>query len=213
MPKIKVPRKAVTNAVQRLNQAMRQRPHQESGASRIFRGSAVVQGWANYYKIAHNFSKMAQLLDYHAFWMAIKTLCRKFDLSTAQCLAKYKTGVHLSMGESCMLRRAQDIRMSLDFHGPGQYNPGTGTYLDDLDWEADFRVYEGQRLGNMDLKVLALHRDGFRCRKCGITVTWEAAEADHIQPVKAFASFAQAHTLNNVQTLCRTCHKEKTCAE
>ena len=62
----------------------------------------------------------------------------------------------------------------------------------------------------MDFKVIALLYDGFRCRKCGTTVTWEESEADHIEPVSSFANFAQAHTLTNVQTLCLDCHKEKT---
>lgn len=213
VPKIKVPRKAVTNAVQRLNDAMRYRAHQESGASRIARGSAVVLGWSNYYKIAHNFCNMAHLVDHHAYWIAAKALCRKFDLSTARCLVKYGKGNYISMGEGRVLRKASDIKMSLDLRGPDPYDPGTGTYLDDLDWEADFRVYEWRRPGSTDLKVFALHRDGFRCRKCGTTVTWEDSEADHIQPVSTFASFAKAHTLDNLQILCLTCHKEKTYAK
>ena len=213
VPKIKVPRRAVTNAVQRLNEAMRHRPLQESSMCRIVRGSAVVRGWSNYYKIAHNFSKAASLLDHHAFWIATKALCRKLDLTTAQCLAKYRTGNYISMGEGCMLRKAQDTKMSLNYRKPDAYDPGTGSYLDDLDWEADFQIYEWRRSGSMDLKVLALHRDGFRCRKCGTTVTWETSEADHIQPVSQFASFAESHSLNNVQILCDTCHEEKTYAK
>jgi 5-methylcytosine-specific restriction endonuclease McrA len=210
VPKIKVPRKAVTNAVQGLTEAMRHRPHQESAACRIVRGSAVVRGWSNYYKIGHNFSKVANLLDHLAFWIATKALCRKFDLSTAQCLAKYRKGNTIGVGEGCALQMAHDTKLSLDYRLPDPYEPGTGTYLDDLDWEADFRIYESQRPGSMDLKVLALHRDGFRCRQCGTTVTWENSEADHIQPVSSFANFTQAHTLNNVQILCLICHKEKT---
>ena len=152
------------------------------------------------------------MLDHHAFWIAVKAFCRKFDLSTAQCLAKYAQGGTISVGAGRTLQRASDIKMSLDFRNPEPYTPGTVTYLDDLDWEADFRMYEGERLGSMDFKVLALHRDGFRCRKCGTAVMWETSEADHIQPVSSFASFAQAHTLKNVQTLCLVCHKEKTYA-
>jgi hypothetical protein len=25
-------------------------------------------------------------LDYHAFWIAVKALCRRYDITTAQCL-------------------------------------------------------------------------------------------------------------------------------
>ncbi|MCX5673238.1 MAG: group II intron reverse transcriptase/maturase [Planctomycetota bacterium] len=211
VPKIKVPRKAVADAVQSLNSAMRRRPQQESAACRIIRGSAVVRGWSNYFKIGHNFSKVAGLLDHHAFWIAAKALCRKFDLSTAQCLAKYARGSAIGVSKGCTLQRASDIKMSLDFRNPEPYTPGTTTYPDDLDWEADFQMYEShKRPGSMDFKVLALRRDGFRCRKCGAAVTCENSEADHIQPVSSFAHFAQAHLLENVQTLCLACHQEKT---
>ena len=71
---------------------MRWRPLQESGAARLVRASAVVRGWSNYYKIACNFSKSANWLDYQAFWIAVKALCRKFDISTAQGLRKYGRG-------------------------------------------------------------------------------------------------------------------------
>jgi RNA-directed DNA polymerase len=67
VPKIRVPRNAITRGVQRLNEAMRWQPTQQSGAARLVRGSAVVTGWANYYRIAHDFSRAANTLDYHAY--------------------------------------------------------------------------------------------------------------------------------------------------
>jgi len=212
VPKIKVPRKAVTNAARRLNEAMRYRPHQESAVARIVRGSAVVLGWSHYFKIAHNYNGAAGTLDHHAFWIATKALCRKFDITTAQCLRKYGRGKSISMGEGCTLRMFQDTKMSLNFRGPKPYEPGTGCYLEDLDLEADFRIYEGLRFGSMDFKVLALFRDGYRCRKCGTAVKYEDSEADHIEPVNRFANLMQAHHLGNIQILCLTCHQEKTCA-
>ena len=53
----------------------------------------------------------------------------------------------------------------------------------------------------MDTKALALFRDGSRCRKCGVSETSGASEADHIVPVKRFASFQQADVPTNVQIL------------
>ena len=57
VPKIQVPRKAITRATQRINDAMRYRPHQESGATRIVRGNAVIRGWSHYFRIAHDFHR------------------------------------------------------------------------------------------------------------------------------------------------------------
>ena len=73
VPKVRVPRSAITNGIRRLNAAMRWQPTQQSGATRLVRGSAVTTGWANYYRIAHDFSRAANTLDYHALWWTPKT--------------------------------------------------------------------------------------------------------------------------------------------
>ena len=214
VPKIRIPRKALTNAKQRLNEAMRWQPTQQSGAARLVRGSAVVRGWANYYKIAHDFKRMANQLDYHAFWIGVKALCRRYDITTAQCIRKYGCGENsLSIGDSYMLKRAQDTSVSWKQFSPKAYEPDTGCYLDDVDWEVEFRHYEAQRPGRMDFKALTLFRDGNRCRHCGTRVTRETSEMDHIKPVSSFSNFVQATTLLNLQTLCLKCHKEKTYAK
>ena len=140
VPKIKVPRKALNNVVRRLNEAMRWRPLQDSGAARLVRGSAIVRGWSNYYRVAHDYSKSANWLDHQALWIAVKALCCKFDISTAECLRKYERGQNqISITDKYMLRRAQDIPMSWRHEAPAPYNPGTGCYLEDADWEAVIR--------------------------------------------------------------------------
>jgi hypothetical protein len=157
---------------------------------------------------------MANHLDYHAFWIAVKALCRRYAITTAQCIRKYGRGESISIGNRYVLKRAQDIQMSWKQEPPKPYDPGTGCYLDDVDWEAEVRPYENrQRPGRMDFKAMTLFRDGYRCRQCGICVTHETSEADHIKPVNSFASYAQATNLLNLQTLCLECHKEKTRAK
>ena len=212
VPQIKVPRKATTRIIQRLKEVMPYRPLQESGATRIVRGSVVIRGWSNYFRIAHNFSQAANTLDHQAFWIATKALCRKFDLTTAKCLHRYRFGSVIGIDESCTLMRAQDVKMVSRLLPPEPYQPGTGCYLEDLDWEVDFRLLERRRPGRMDTKVLALFRDGYRCRKCGVRVTYGNSEADHIVPVRRFASFQQANVPLNLQILCLECHKAKTAA-
>ena len=53
--KLKVGRKAIANIQLRLGEALRCRPMQESISVRLVRASAVIRGWSNYFKIAHNF--------------------------------------------------------------------------------------------------------------------------------------------------------------
>ena len=213
VPKIRVPQKAIINAQRRLAQAMRYRPQQESVAIRIIRGSKVVRGWAHYYKIAHNFSNVSYKLDNHAYWTAAKAICRKNDLTTGQCLRKYTFGNAIGVTEKCTLAKFSDVKMSLDYRGPLPYEPGKDRYQGNLEAEVEFRIHEATRPGSMDLKYEVLIRDDYRCQKCKKIVSDTTSHADHIKPVKQFASFAQAHELNNIQTLCIECHKAKTYAK
>ena len=98
VPKIKVGRKAIAKIQTRLGEVLRYRPMQESISVRLTRASTVIRGWSNYFKIAHNFAGVAHGLDHRAFWIATKAICRKEDITTAQCLRKYRVrnaiGVH-----------------------------------------------------------------------------------------------------------------------
>jgi RNA-directed DNA polymerase len=210
VPKIKIPNKARTKILERLSETIRFRPHQESVSSRIIRGSSVILGWANYYRIAHNYASVASTLDHHTFWIATKTICRKFDISTAQCLRKYQLDNTIGVNDDFKLRKFSDIKRSRDFRGPKPYQPGKGLYLDDAEMDVNYQMYEKGRLDSMDLKIEALQRDGYKCRHCGVPVSFKSSQADHIRSVKCFANFSQAHTLSNIQTLCLSCHKEKT---
>jgi group II intron reverse transcriptase/maturase len=210
IPKIQIGLKALRNLRERLNEAIRNRPQQESVALRLQRGSAVVRGWSEYYRIAHNFTNIAGTLDHLAYWIAVKAICRKFDITSAQCVKKYgRTGV-IRIDESCQLEKFSGIAMKLDYRGPMPYMSGTNVYEHDEDMEADFARYnERRRPGNMDAKWQALRQDHFRCRQCGVPVTAQTSQADHIIPVKRFANFSLATTEENVQTLCLDCHRRK----
>jgi group II intron reverse transcriptase/maturase len=211
VPKVRVGRKAITNIQRRLGEAIRYRPAQESISVRLVRGSAVIRGWSNYYKIAHNFSQVAKGLDCKAFWTAVKAICRKADISAAKCLRRHYFGNTIGVHEECTLARFADTEPSHYLASPEPYQPGRSQrYLEDDEWEAAFVYHEHRRPGCGDLKWQALVRDGFHCRGCGVTVTSKTSQADHIQPVNRFANLAMANTLDNIQTLCRWCHGLKT---
>lgn len=214
VPKIKVSTKALKNIRLRLDEAMRYRPQQESVVARLQRGSSVVRGWSNYYRIAHNFTNLAGSLDHYAFWSAVKAICRKFDITTAKCVRKYGRTGKIRIDEFCQLETFSGISMKLDYRGPEPYEPGYGVYETDADEEADWsRFNEGGRRGAADTKWEALRRDQYRCRLCDKPVSNRNSQADHITPVRRFASFAQANDLDNVQTLCLNCHERKHAAK
>lgn len=210
VPKIKIGLKALQNIRERLREAMCRRPQQESVALRLQRGSAVVRGWSEYFRIAHNFTALAGSLDHQAFWIAVKAICRKHDITTAQCVRQYgSTGV-IRFGESCQLETFSGIPMKLDYRRPESYEPGAADRETDADQDVSFaRFNEGKRHGNMDLKLRTLQRDRHRCRQCGKAVTAQDSQLDHIKPVACFATYALASTEDNIQTLCLDCHWQK----
>ena len=209
VPKIKVGAKAITNIRKRIDESLRYRAQQESMALRIRRTSKIVRGWSNYFCIAHNFANVAGKLDHYSYWSGIKAFCRKHEISNGKCHKKYvfnhRPGVH----PQCILGKFSDTKMSLDYRGPKPYEPGNVRYETDLELEVDFGFRENGRFGSADVKWEALKRDKFQCCECEVTVTAETSEADHIKPVKRFASFAEAHRLENIQTLCLNCHRDK----
>jgi len=210
VPKIKVGQKAKQNLRQRLEESMRRRPMQESIALRLQRGSAVVRGWSEYFRIAHNFTDIAGTLDHWAFWTAVKAICRKLDIPTGRCVKKYYRGGTIQVDESCRLEQFSGISMKLDYRGPELYEPEKATYETDEEMDAAFaRFNERMRFGNMDVKYAALRRDNYRCRNCGVSITDKTSQVDHLVPVKRFASFALANISENLQTLCLDCHWEK----
>ncbi|MGW4446459.1 HNH endonuclease [Streptomyces sp. NPDC004682] len=60
-----------------------------------------------------------------------------------------------------------------------------------------------QRAWARTIRPRALARDGFACVLCGVR---EGLEVDHIRPISRGGTW----TLDNAQTLCAGCHREKT---
>ncbi len=213
-PKVRVGRKAIANIQQRLGEVLRHRPMQESISVRLECASAVIRGWSNYFKAAHNFSKVAHGLDHRAFWIAVKAICRKEDISTAQCLRKYRLQNTIGVHEDCALARFQDTAPAYYYSSPQPYQPGCHQpYPEDDEWEAAFLLPDRRRPGRGDLKWKALVRDGFHCRGCAVVVTSKTSHADHVEPVNRFANLEMANSLDNIKTLCLRCHKLKTARE
>lgn len=214
VPKIKIGEKAKARMRLRLSQVIRFRSSQESMSLRIERASRLIRGWREYYRVAHNLHSVAHTLDYHAFWEAVKAGSRKFDITTAQCLKRYSRHGHFTVAEGCRLEKISGTDVKIRIRKPEEYIPGNAVYLNDSEEDSTYSYREPkQRVGCRDSRWEVMVRDSLCCRKCGAVVDYSTARIDHIIPVKRFASYRQAHVLENLQTLCIQCHKEKTSAE
>jgi hypothetical protein len=68
-------------------------------------------------------------------------------------------------------------------------------------WKGGYEDYRGPNWKRQ--RKLALERDGFCCQKCGAI---EPLQVHHIRPYQTFDNYLEANELNNLVTLCKTCH-------
>lgn len=80
----------------------------------------------------------------------------------------------------------------------------SGTFYNDRGiWNSLCRVERGKVSNKMRFSIY--ERDGYRCRRCGVSERYATLEIDHIIPI----SKGGKSTYENLQTLCRKCNYEK----
>lgn len=211
--KIRVGLKAIQSLKERLNKEIRNVNSFVSISARIYRANLVLRGWAEYYRAAHNFPKVAHRMDHWTFWTMVKAICRKMDIPTGKCLKQYyhRTTIHYMRTE--YLGKLSDKKVILNVPSPLPYEPGAlQAYEDDMDMTRNAKILkfsERKRPGTRDLKIAILRRDECRCQGCNKKVGLGTSHLDHIEPVNSFANFEMANHPDNLQTLCWECHRKK----
>jgi DEAD/DEAH box helicase domain-containing protein len=85
-------------------------------------------------------------------------------------------------------------------------NETTVTMLkDQMLWNAE-KIDYGPEWEKIRKRVI--HRDGDRCQVCGTIATNCPLHVHHIQPLRSFTSRETANQLQNLITLCPTCHQQ-----
>ena len=83
-------------------------------------------------------------------------------------------------------------------------NNRSGNFYNDRGvWDALCRVERGKVSNKMRFSIY--ERDGYRCRKCGVSDRYAQLEIDHIIPIAKGGKT----TYDNLQTLCHRCNVEK----
>ena len=173
--------------------------------------SQVVRGWGEYFRIAHNYSKVANRLDYFVHVVMLKMICSKMDIHTAKCYRNYFANGTFHYRKEEVLARLSHKTMKLYYRNPKPYEPG-GKNPNESDMETEVDAAIGndyKRRGKWDLKLDQIARDQYRCRACGKGVTVKTSHLEHINPVSTFPNYEAANKEGNLQTLCVDCHKQK----
>lgn len=182
----------------------------------------VLRGWANYYR-AVNAQQQFMTGDYLAERLFRQWYCRKYQIDVRQ----YLSVVH---AEGRVIIRREPVKVELfrmtsnrSMHTSTNYallwkyrsirNPYLkGSFSTNVTDENDPIVdepdihpiapeYDEIYLTN---RILAFDRDGWKCTQCG---SRENLQAHHIEPVpKGVFDSVVVHRVENLQTLCTTCH-------
>jgi len=211
VPKLKVGQKGIQNFKKGIYDAVRKAVQHTSIAARIHRASQVIRGWGEYFRIAHNYSKVANKLDYFVHVVMLKTICRQMDIHTAKCYRKYHAKGTFHYRNEEVLDRLILKPMKRYIWKPIPYEPGSKNPNEiDVETEVDAENRsECKRRGNWDRKLDLLVRDHYRCRTCGKTVTAKTSHLEHIKPVSTYPNLEAANAESNRQILCLECHKKK----
>lgn len=83
-------------------------------------------------------------------------------------------------------------------------NDRRGSFFNNQEiWNAICRVERGKVSNKMRFSIY--ERDGYRCRRCGVSQRYALLEIDHIIPIAKGGK----STYQNLQTLCHRCNTEK----
>lgn len=107
--------------------------------------------------------------------------------------------------------RAHSVGERLSEVRVGEKNPMYGrTGKQHPRWSGEYDQAYGE--GWLTARRKTLRRDQFRCQLCGMTdgehhdVYDRQLDVHHMDPVRTFVDKSDAHTLDNLITLCRRCH-------
>lgn len=210
---ITIPKEAIEDLKEKVQAATSYSHHEEAIRAKILALNAMIRGWGNYYRHCWKAASRFNDLDYFIWWELWSWIAAKHDLSIKQAVSQF--------GDEDGLPAAGDLSLvQLRSLGTEKY---TGKYLkgnpyledlpvkreelpDDNPW---LGVEEG-KAGFMDQREKALRRDEWKCQECGADLGLENAEVHHLRPVRDTSSSEELNRLENLTSLCSSCHEEQT---
>lgn len=83
---------------------------------------------------------------------------------------------------------------------------------DNPNWMGGYSSYAGSNW--LTQREKAIERDGFQCKRCGMTRKRHKKRyktdlhVDHVKPRRCFVDYQEANEIDNLNTLCASCHRK-----
>jgi RNA-directed DNA polymerase len=210
--KVTIPPEAMEKINSKLDLTLTSSSHQDSVATKILAINSIIGGWCRYYQYTSQASSQFNKLEYLLFWRMAHWLGRKFKITMPVVMQRFLRDNSFATEKYYLLRptKLSTPQYKERFLKPNPYlTQDKKLARESLPNESYWTGYE-TRPGMADLRPLILERDEYSCQLCGIQVTPSTAEIDHIRPIRRFKRPIDANTFENLWTLCKSCHQEKT---
>jgi RNA-directed DNA polymerase len=213
--KIVIPKEAMDKVCVKIHTSLSPSSHQDSVNAKITGLNRLIRGWCQYYQYTSKASSQFHQLEHELFWEMAHWLGRKFKLDMPAVMQRFNRDNTFASGDHYLLRPTEfpSLQYRQRFFKPNPYLTQERTLnRENLPVESYWTGYEA-RPGMADLRPLILERDEYTCQICGAKVTTPTAEVDHIRPVRRFKRPIDANDPDNLWTLCKSCHQNKTKAD
>lgn len=208
--KILIPKDAVDRLRDKIKVATEPSTYQDSLNSKILALNRIIGGWCRYYQYTSKASSVFNDLRGTAFWSLRHWIGRKYQLTMPEVMRRYER-------DSTFATEQYRLAMPNDFptkfyryqiRKPNPYTTQAKILREELPQDTYWTGVE-PRPGMADLRPLIRERDGNICQICDKPVTANTSQVDHIRPVRRFKRPIEANKPDNLWTLCKECHYEK----
>ena len=187
----------------------------------------VLRGWSNYYKSV-NSSKQFEIGDFFAGYLFRQWYRDKYKVSISKYLSETHADSRIVLERGPMrvelfrmssirsMHTTKNLRLCWKYRSirnpyinpstivPNASDANDNPIIDTSDFQPTADKYNDETY--LSNRLLAFERDGWRCTKCG---SREKLQAHHIEPVpKSRFDPTVVHRVENLETLCVTCHSK-----
>ena len=209
--KVLIPKEAVDRFIDKIKIATDKTTHQDSLNSIILALNRIIGGWCRYYQYTSKASSIFNDLGNKTFWSLAHWIGRKYQLAIPEVIRRYEVDCTLTT-DQYRLKMPDEIPTKFyryQVRKPNPYTTQVKILREELPQETYWTGYE-PRPGMADLRPLIIERDENTCQICDKAVTAHTSQIDHIRPVRRFKRPIDANRPDNLWTLCKDCHYEKT---
>jgi RNA-directed DNA polymerase len=209
--KILIPDESVNSIIEKIDKATSSGTHNDSVNSKILALNRIIGGWCRYYQFASITSKAFSRIEYTTFWRMTHWLGRKFQLSKPEVLKRFCINNVFTHDKYKLVKATsfKTLHYQKRFLKPNPYTTQEKVQREEIFLDNKWTGYE-RRPGMTDIRQIVLERDGYVCQLCDKAVISQNAHVDHIRPFRKFKLPVNANRLDNLWTICKDCHVEKT---